>query len=76
MTTPLCFCLRPMVQRTNKATGQKFYGCAKFSKGGCGETAEHEDEKPQEIIDLENAADADREAEAKAQEDFNSFLQQ
>lgn len=26
-----------MVERTNKATGQKFWGCARFAKGGCGE---------------------------------------
>ncbi len=28
-----------MKENTNKVTRQKFYGCAKFSKGGCGETA-------------------------------------
>lgn len=27
-----------MKERTNKRTGQRFYGCAKFGKGGCGET--------------------------------------
>jgi hypothetical protein len=29
-----------MKERTNKVTGKRFYGCAKFGKGGCGETAE------------------------------------
>lgn len=38
MTTPLCSCGIPMKEKTNKVTRQKFYGCAKFSKGGCGET--------------------------------------
>lgn len=43
MKAPICNCGIQMVERRNKTTSQLFYGCAKFGKGGCGETAEHED---------------------------------
>lgn len=36
---PICSCGIPMKERRNKATGKPFLGCAKFGKGGCGETA-------------------------------------
>lgn len=29
-----------MVERRRKTDGKRFYGCAKFGKGGCGETVE------------------------------------
>ena len=38
-----------MLEKTNKVTRQKFYGCAKFGKGGCGETASHEDEEDSDL---------------------------
>lgn len=39
---PICECGEQMVERTNRQTGVKFYACADYT-GGCGETAEHED---------------------------------
>lgn len=40
---PVCSCGIQMVERRNKATGQTFFGCAKFGRGGCGETASTSD---------------------------------
>lgn len=40
---PTCSCSLKMVKRQNKITGKSFWGCIKFGKGGCGETASHED---------------------------------
>lgn len=46
-----------MVERTNKQTGQKFYGCAKFGRGGCNETEQFKPEERDtsfiESIDLD-----------------------
>lgn len=51
---PICSCGNSMVERRNKVTGQKFYGCAKFAKGGCGETADHEEEDSTTFGDIYN----------------------
>lgn len=43
MKAPICSCGLSMKERRNKVTGKPFYGCAKFGRGGCGETVRHED---------------------------------
>lgn len=44
---PICEdCGIQMVERTNKATGKKFYGCKKFPH--CRNTEEHEDNEDHE----------------------------
>lgn len=40
---PICECGNAMVLRKRKTDGKPFYGCAKFGKGGCTETANTSD---------------------------------
>lgn len=54
---PICpQCDIQMVERTNRQTGQKFYGCKNYPK--CDETAHHEDEEDDCDCDQCSAHDA------------------
>ena len=43
MNAPICSCGNAMVIRRRKSDGQEFYGCAKFGRGGCTDTANTSD---------------------------------
>lgn len=40
---PICSCGNQMVERRRKTDGKPFYGCAKFGRGGCTDTANTSD---------------------------------